>query len=91
MFTLLRYIHVIDFFFLLFDFYNSLSQGVETEKCPSMKAAMKFHEPTSVEIRSTLADGLAVPTVGYNAYLTVKPIIDKLVRLLIYKTHNSTS
>lgn len=54
-------------------------KGVETEKCPSMKMAIKNDEPFSVEIRSTLADGLAVPTVGYNAFHTVKPLIDQMV------------
>lgn len=48
-----------------------------------MTIAMKNKEPMSVEIRSTLADGLAVPTVGYNAFATVKPLIDKLVSDLI--------
>ncbi|XP_053613765.1 L-threonine ammonia-lyase-like isoform X2 [Plodia interpunctella] len=58
---------------------NVLIYGVETEKFPSMEQAMKHNEPVSVEIRSTLADGLAVPTVGYNAFLTAKPITDKLI------------
>ncbi|XP_031769176.2 L-threonine ammonia-lyase isoform X2 [Galleria mellonella] len=58
---------------------NVLIYGVETEKCPSMKMALKNNEPTSVEIKSTLADGLAVPTMGYNAFLTAKPIMDKLI------------
>lgn len=44
-----------------------------------MREAMKHKEPVSVNIRSTLADGLAVPTVGYNAFVTVKENIDKLV------------
>ncbi|XP_023934762.2 L-threonine ammonia-lyase [Bicyclus anynana] len=56
-----------------------LIYGVETEKCPSMKMAIKNEEPFSVDIRSTLADGLAVPTVGYNAFLTVKPLIDQMI------------
>ncbi|XP_026742969.1 uncharacterized protein LOC113506708 isoform X1 [Trichoplusia ni] len=56
-----------------------LIYGVETEKCPSMQHAMKQDEPVSVEIRSTLADGLAVPTVGYNAFVTVKPIVDRMI------------
>nr|XP_034833940.1 L-threonine ammonia-lyase-like [Maniola hyperantus]XP_034833941.1 L-threonine ammonia-lyase-like [Maniola hyperantus] len=56
-----------------------LIYGVETEKCPSMEMAMKHEEPVSVDIRSTLADGLAVPTVGYNAFRTVKSLIDKLI------------
>lgn len=55
-------------------------QGVETEKCPSMKQAMNSKEPVCVQIRSTLADGLAVPTVGYNAFVTVKNNVDKMVR-----------
>ncbi|GBP85809.1 hypothetical protein EVAR_65873_1 [Eumeta japonica] len=56
-----------------------LIYGVETEKCPSMKSALNRGEPTSVAIKSTLADGLAVPTVGYNAFLTAKPLLDKLI------------
>ncbi|XP_028176509.1 uncharacterized protein LOC114364523 isoform X1 [Ostrinia furnacalis] len=56
-----------------------LIYGVETEKCPSMKLAIKCEEPTSVDIRSTLADGLAVPTVGYNAYRTAKDLIDRMI------------
>lgn len=47
-----------------------------------MQHAMKQDEPVSVEIRSTLADGLAVPTVGYNAFVTVKPIVDRMVSKL---------
>ncbi|KAJ0173574.1 hypothetical protein K1T71_010723 [Dendrolimus kikuchii] len=56
-----------------------LIYGVETEKCPSMRQAMKNNEPVSVDIRSTLADGLAVPTVGYNAFVTIKSSVDKLI------------
>lgn len=56
-----------------------LIYGVETEKCPSMREAMNRDAPVSVMIRSTLADGLAVPTVGYNAYETVKDMVDKLI------------
>ncbi|XP_039757851.1 L-threonine ammonia-lyase-like isoform X2 [Pararge aegeria] len=56
-----------------------LIYGVETEKCPSMKMAIKNEEPFSVDIRSTLADGLAVPTVGYNAFRTVKTLIDQMI------------
>ncbi|XP_041969462.1 L-threonine ammonia-lyase-like [Aricia agestis] len=56
-----------------------LIYGVETEKCPSMTSAMNNLEPTSVEIRSTLADGLAVPTVGYNAFATIDKIVDRMI------------
>ncbi|XP_072929494.1 L-threonine ammonia-lyase-like [Epargyreus clarus] len=58
---------------------NVLIYGIESEKCPSMKIAMKNDTPVSVEIRSTLADGLAVPTVGYNAYVTAKSSMDRVI------------
>lgn len=28
---------------------------------------------------ATLADGLAVPKVGYNAFATIKPLLDKMI------------
>ncbi|XP_026494244.1 L-threonine ammonia-lyase-like [Vanessa tameamea] len=56
-----------------------LIYGVETEKCPSMEVALEKGEPVSVEIRSTLADGLAVSTVGYNAFATVQSLIDRMI------------
>lgn len=46
-----------------------------------MDSAIRNDGPLSVEIRSTLADGLAVPTVGYNAYFTAKPLIDRMVSI----------
>ncbi|KAK6618092.1 hypothetical protein RUM44_002534 [Polyplax serrata] len=53
--------------------------GVETEKCPSFDAARISGKPISVPIQPTLADGLAVPTVGYNAFVTANRLIDKMV------------
>ncbi|XP_059470892.1 L-threonine ammonia-lyase [Neocloeon triangulifer] len=53
--------------------------GVESERCASFSAAMKAGKPVPVPIQSTLADGLAVPMVGYNAFVTAAPLIDKLV------------
>ncbi|XP_006621911.1 uncharacterized protein LOC102681649 [Apis dorsata] len=53
--------------------------GVESEKCPSFYKARKADRPTYTRIDSTLADGLAVPVVGYNAFATANPLIDKLV------------
>lgn len=35
--------------------------------------------PIYTPIESTLADGLAVPTCGYNAYVTALPLLDKMV------------
>jgi threonine dehydratase len=35
--------------------------------------------PVFTDCQSTLADGLAVPLVGANAYATAAPLIDKIV------------
>jgi threonine dehydratase len=53
--------------------------GVESEKCASFHRALENGGPIYTPISSTLADGLAVPMAGYNAYATVKPLLDKLV------------
>ncbi|XP_029046705.2 L-threonine ammonia-lyase [Osmia bicornis bicornis] len=53
--------------------------GVESERCPSFHSARKADRPIHTPIESTLADGLAVPMVGYNAFATANPLIDKLV------------
>ena len=42
--------------------------GVESETCPSFTAALEAGEPVTVEVSSTLADGLAVPKVGPLAF-----------------------
>ncbi|XP_033216677.1 L-threonine ammonia-lyase isoform X2 [Belonocnema kinseyi] len=53
--------------------------GVESERCPSFYLARENGRPIFTSIHSTLADGLAVPMVGYNAFATANPLIDKLV------------
>ncbi|KAK9293948.1 hypothetical protein QLX08_011246 [Tetragonisca angustula] len=58
---------------------NVMIIGVESERCPSFYMARKANRPIQTAIDSTLADGLAVPKVGYNAFATANPIIDKLV------------
>ncbi|XP_017790705.1 PREDICTED: L-threonine ammonia-lyase [Habropoda laboriosa] len=60
-------------------FPNVTIIGVESERCPSFSAARKASRPIYTPIDSTLADGLAVPMVGYNAFATANPLIDKLV------------
>lgn len=52
---------------------------MESEKCPSFSKAIERGEPVQVKIEPTLADGLAVPMVGYNAFETATPLIDKMV------------
>ncbi|KAH7730216.1 threonine dehydratase catabolic-like protein [Aphelenchoides avenae] len=52
--------------------------GVESETCPSFKKAMK-KTADSLFPESSLADGLAVPTVGGNALFIANGLIDELV------------
>ncbi|XP_063905384.1 L-threonine ammonia-lyase isoform X2 [Zophobas morio] len=53
--------------------------GVESERCASFSQAMEQEKPVPTAIEGTLADGLAVPMVGYNAWETAKSLIDKMV------------
>lgn len=53
--------------------------GVESERCPSFTAALEAGKPVYSKSSSTLADGLAVPLVGVNAFATAAPLIDKMV------------
>lgn len=52
--------------------------GVEAESCPSFANAM-YHKNLPLEPESSLADGLAVPTVGINAVYIANGKIDELV------------
>ncbi|XP_044744464.1 L-threonine ammonia-lyase isoform X2 [Coccinella septempunctata] len=53
--------------------------GVESERCASFSKALECGEPIQTNIEGTLADGLAVPKVGYNAWVTAKDHVDKMV------------
>lgn len=53
--------------------------GVESIKCQSFTNALANGSPVFTPNEPTLADGLAVPTVGYNAFATVVPLLDKMV------------
>lgn len=52
---------------------------MESERCASFSRALEDDKPVYVPIEATLADGLAVPEVGYNAFETAKHLIDKMV------------
>jgi len=54
-------------------------QGVESDRVPSFSRAMEHGRPVTVDARSTLADGLAVPRVGCNAFATAVNLVDKMV------------
>ena len=53
--------------------------GVEPERCASFTAALNAGGPVQVEVKPTLADGLAVTKVGANAFETARALVDKVV------------
>ena len=53
--------------------------AVEAENVASFAAAMKAGKPVCIETRPTLADGLAIPQVGTNAFEILRTLVDKTV------------
>jgi threonine dehydratase len=53
--------------------------GVEAENTASFTAALQAGKPVHHEMMPTLADGLAVPTVGEHAFSVARDLIDELV------------
>ena len=53
--------------------------GVEPERAASFTAALQAGKPTRVEMLPTLADGLAVPMVGSNAFAIASQFVDRVV------------
>jgi threonine dehydratase len=53
--------------------------GVEPEACASMSAALAAGAPVPVAYSGTIADGLAVPHVGPNAFAIVQEKVDRVV------------
>ena len=53
--------------------------AVEAEHTPSFRLALERGEPVPVTNQPTLADGLAVPIVGSNAFAVARALIDSLV------------
>lgn len=53
--------------------------GVESDRVPSFSNAMSEGNPVETELQPSLADGLSVPTVGYNAFASAAAHIDKVV------------
>ncbi|KAL6735653.1 hypothetical protein Aduo_006071 [Ancylostoma duodenale] len=53
--------------------------AVESDTCPSYTEALKAGKPVMASVKSTLADGLAVPMVGGNALATLEGLVDKHV------------
>jgi threonine dehydratase len=53
--------------------------AVEAENVASFSAALETGKPTKITMRPTLADGLAIPEVGANAFQIARPLIDLTV------------
>src|SRR5450432_227191 len=53
--------------------------AVEAENVASFSAAMEAGRPTRIALHPTLADGLAIPQVGTNAFEIAKTRVDKIV------------
>jgi threonine dehydratase len=50
--------------------------AVEAENVASFSAALEAGKPTKIAMHPTLADGLAIPQVGSNAFEVAKPLVD---------------
>jgi threonine dehydratase len=53
--------------------------AIEAENVASFSAALDAGKPTRIAMRPTLADGLAIPQVGTNAFQIAKPLVDLAV------------
>ena len=53
--------------------------AVEAENVASFSAALDAGQPAKIELRPTLADGLAIPQVGGNAFAVARDHIDKTI------------
>jgi threonine dehydratase len=53
--------------------------AVEAENVASFSAALEAGKPTKIMMRPTLADGLAIPQVGANAFQIARPLVDDVV------------
>ena len=53
--------------------------AVEAENVASFSAAQEAGKPTRIALHATLADGLAIPEVGANAFAIAHPRVDKIV------------
>jgi threonine dehydratase len=58
---------------------DALIYGVEPTNAASYTNALKAGHPVQTPPRPTLADGLAVPCVGDNAFQLARPLVDKVV------------
>ncbi len=55
--------------------------AVEPERAGSFAAALRAGKPIRIDVQATLADGLAVPLVGANAFAVAQSLVDRVVEL----------
>jgi threonine dehydratase len=55
---------------------NAKIVAVEAENVASFSAAIEAGKPTKISMRPTLADGLAIPQVGGNAFQITRKLVD---------------
>jgi threonine dehydratase len=53
--------------------------GVESKQAPGFSNAMRHGSPILTTVKSTLADDLAIPIVGYNSFASTVRNIDKMI------------
>ena len=53
--------------------------AVEAENVASFSAALEAGKPTKITMHPTLADGLAIPQVGTNAFQIARPLVDFVI------------
>jgi threonine dehydratase len=58
---------------------NAKVIAVEADNVASFSAALRAGEPTRIDTFPTLADGLAIPQVGTNAFNIAKDLVDRCV------------
>ena len=58
---------------------NSKIVAVEAENVASFSAALEAGKPTKITMQPTLADGLAIPQVGTNAFQIARGLVDLVV------------
>jgi threonine dehydratase len=58
---------------------NAKIVAAEAENVASFSAALEAGKPVKIALHPTLADGLAIPQVGSNAFEIARPLIDQTV------------
>src|SRR5215813_5621343 len=58
---------------------NAKIIAVEAQNVASFSAALEAGKPTKIEMHPTLADGLAIPQVGVNAFEIARPLVDRII------------